>query len=33
VRIGPFFDQGRLTNAKKRLRDGNIPYEIIRVTG
>ncbi|MEE9319220.1 MAG: SPOR domain-containing protein [Granulosicoccus sp.] len=33
VRIGPFFDQERLTNAKKRLRDGNIPYEIIRVTG
>jgi cell division septation protein DedD len=33
VRIGPFFDQDRLTNAKKRLRDGKIPYEIIRVTG
>lgn len=33
VRIGPFFDQNRLTDAKKRLRDGKIPYEIIRVTG
>ena len=33
VRIGPFFDQNRLTNAKKRLRRGNVPYDIIRVTG
>jgi len=33
VRIGPFFDQTRLTEAKKRLRRGNVPYDIIRVTG
>ncbi len=33
VRIGPFFDQSRLTEAKKRLRRGNVPYDIIRVTG
>jgi len=33
VRIGPFFDQNRLTEAKKRLRRGNVPYDIIRVTG
>lgn len=33
VRIGPFFDQGRLTEAKKRLRRGNVAYDIIRVTG
>ena len=33
VRIGPFFDQGRLTEAKKRLRRGNVSYDIIRVTG
>ncbi len=33
VRIGPFFDQSRLTAAKKRLRRGNIRYDIIRVTG
>lgn len=33
VRIGPFFDQGRLTEAKKRLRRGNVSYEIVRVTG
>ncbi len=33
VRIGPFFDQGRLTDAKKRLRRGNVAYDIIRVTG
>jgi len=33
VRIGPFFDQGRLTEVKKRLRAARINYEIIRVTG
>jgi len=33
VRIGPFFDQSRLTEAKKRLRRGNVAYDIIRVTG
>ena len=33
VRIGPFFDPSRLTEAKKRLRGGNVPYDIIRVTG
>ena len=33
VRIGPFFDPDRLTNAKKRLRRANLPYDIIRVTG
>jgi len=33
VRIGPFFDPERLTNAKKRLRRANMPYDIIRVTG
>ncbi len=33
VRIGPFFDKGRLTDAKKRLRAGQVPYDIIRVTG
>lgn len=33
VRIGPFFDTSRLTEAKLRLRSNNIPYEIIRVTG
>lgn len=33
VRIGPFFDKGRLTEAKKRLRAAQVPYDIIRVTG
>lgn len=33
VRIGPFFDQSRLTDVKKRLRAARIQYEIIRVTG
>jgi len=33
VRIGPFFDHSRLTEAKKRLRRGSVPYDIIRVTG
>lgn len=33
VRIGPFYDQNRLTEAKKRLRRGEMEYEIIRVTG
>ena len=33
VRIGPFFDRGRLTEAKKRLRGAQVRYEIIRVTG
>lgn len=33
VRVGPFFDQGRLVQAKQRLRGANISYDIIRVTG
>jgi len=33
VRIGPFFDHKRLTEAKKRLRRGSVPYDIVRVTG
>lgn len=33
VRVGPFFDQNRLVDAKKRLRSANIRYDIIRVTG
>lgn len=33
VRVGPFFDQNRLIEAKKRLRKGNVPYDIVRVTG
>jgi cell division protein FtsN len=33
VRIGPFFDQNRLTEAKQRLRRGNVTYDIVRVTG
>lgn len=33
VRIGPFFDQVKVTNAKKRLRKGGIDYKVIRVTG
>ncbi len=33
VRIGPFFDQIKVTNAKKRLQKGGINYKLIRVTG
>lgn len=33
VRIGPYVDKARLTEAKKRLRRGGVPYEIVRVTG
>jgi len=33
VRIGPFFDQNRLIEAKKRLRRGSVAYDIVRVTG
>ncbi len=33
VRVGPFFDQNRLVEAKQRLRAANIRYDIIRVTG
>lgn len=33
VRVGPFFDQNRLVEAKQRLRGANIRYDIIRVTG
>ena len=33
VRIGPFFDHTRLTEAKKRLRRGSVAYDIVRVTG
>jgi cell division protein FtsN len=33
VRIGPFFDQVKVTNAKKRLQKGGVNYKLIRVTG
>lgn len=33
VRIGPFFDLSRLNEARQRLREGSIPYDVIRVTG
>jgi len=33
VRVGPYFDQNILTEAKKRLNRGGINYEIVRVTG
>ena len=33
VRIGPFVDPSRLTEAKRRLRGGGVSYEIVRVTG
>lgn len=33
VRIGPFHDHDRLTEAKMRLRRGDVAYEIVRVTG
>ena len=33
VRIGPFFDQVKVTNAKRRLQRGGINYKLIRVTG
>lgn len=33
VRVGPFVDQSRMVEAKQRLRQGNVRYEIIRVTG
>lgn len=33
VRVGPYYDQHLLTEAKKRLRRGGINYEIVRVTG
>lgn len=33
VRVGPYFDQNRLTDAKKRLRGAQIRYDLIRVTG
>lgn len=33
VRVGPFVDQGRMIDAKKRLRRGKVQYDIIRVTG
>lgn len=33
VRIGPFFDQAKVANAKKRLQRGGINYKLIRVTG
>jgi len=33
VRVGPFIDQSRMIEAKKRLRRGQVPYDIIRVTG
>ncbi len=33
VRIGPFNDRDRLTEAKIRLRRGQVAYEIVRVTG
>lgn len=33
VRIGPFRNRDRLTEAKLRLRRGQVAYEIVRVTG
>jgi len=33
VRVGPYYDQHLLTEAKKRLQRGGINYEIVRVTG
>lgn len=33
VRVGPFTELGLLTEAKKRLKRGDIRYEIVRVTG
>jgi len=33
VRVGPFVDQSRMIEAKKRMRRGKVPYDIIRVTG
>ena len=33
VRVGPFVDQSRMVDAKKRLRQGKVLYDIIRVTG
>ncbi len=33
VRVGPFIDQSRMIEAKKRLRQGKVAYDIIRVTG
>ncbi len=33
VRIGPFFDQERITTAKERLKRSGISYKLIRVTG
>lgn len=33
VRVGPYYDQSILIEAKKRLSRGQINYEIVRVTG
>lgn len=33
VRVGPYYDEHLLTEAKKRLKRGSINYEIVRVTG
>lgn len=33
VRIGPFFDQNKVNNAKQRLKRNGINYKLIRVTG
>jgi len=33
VRVGPFVNQSRMIEAKQRLRQGKVRYEIIRVTG
>lgn len=33
VRIGPFFDHARITEASKRLNRNKIQFEIVRVTG
>ncbi len=33
VRIGPFFDKVKVTNAKQRLQKGGINYRLLRVTG
>ncbi len=33
VRIGPFYDQARITTTKERLKRNGINYKLIRVTG
>lgn len=33
VRVGPFVDAARFAEARERLHRGNVPYDIVRVTG